>query len=250
MVLLLFFLFLSLSSCGIKSKPSPLPEPKFEVKRIGEFVYVLGNKLEVEGFKRANNFWYTKNPERFCFVVKRVNGKSKNVCVPKAPKEVPKVKVKNLKEKVLILTQEEGVYHLYNVIDDLPVPFQLQEFRNKVSLEKSYYKYRVAITKVLKKSIESYPLYIEVKPKPKPTPKPPYDGGYILIEDKLILYWFHEDFENLIGFNVYKNGKRLNNNPIKKSVYIDKVPDREVLYEIRAINSFGLESKSFKIVFP
>lgn len=96
--------------------------------------------------------------------------------------------------------------------------------------------------------MESFPLYVYISPKPKPVPVPPYDIGYFKVDGKLVIYWFHRDFENLKGFNIYKNGKRLNKNPIKRNIFIDKyIPGT---YEVRAVNKFGLESEGIKIYVP
>ena len=250
MRLFLLLLFLYLISCGIKSKPKPLPEPQFQVKRIGKFVYVIGENLEVPGFQKGNGFWFLQKGEAFCFEVKRIKGKSKKVCVAEAVKYRPKLKVQNLKESVKLISEEQGTFRVYRVINDMPIPIPIKEFQEEIFLEKDYSKYRVAVTKVLKGYVESEPFFVDVPPKPKPVPEPPYDVGYFKLDKKIVIYWFHNDFEDLEGFNIYKNGNKINTKPIKKSTFVDDYPDESTLYEIRAVNKFGIESRGVAISVP
>ncbi len=247
MNLFLFFLFLSLLSCGIKSKPKPLPEPKFQIKRIGEFVYVIGNNLEVPGFKKVDGFWFTQKEEAFCFDVKRIKGKSKRVCVPKAVKQYPQISVKELKGAVKLISKEEGIFRIYKIKNTFPVPFPIKEFNKETFIPKTYSKYRIAVTKTLKENVESAPIFIDIPPKPKPIPDPPYDVGYFILDGKVVIYWFHKKFEDLQGFNIYKNGKKINKKPLKVNTFVDTYPQQTTIYEIRAVNKFGLESKGVSI---
>ncbi|WP_461829118.1 rhamnogalacturonan endolyase family protein [Aquifex sp.] len=250
MRLFLLLLLLSLTSCGIKSEPKPLPEPEFRVKRVGEFVYVIGSDLEVPGFQKVNGFWVVHKKESFCFHVKRVKGKEKKVCVSEAVKIFPNIKVQEHKDVVRIIPQEGETFRLYRVKGDIPIPPPLKEFTYEISVNKTYSKYRVAVTKVLKENLESYPTYVEIPPKPKPVPEPPYDAGYFRLDKKIVIYWFHNDFENLKGFNVYKNGEKVNDEPLKKNTFVDNYPEESTVYEIRAVNRFGVESKGITISLP
>ena len=250
MWLLLFFLFLSLTSCGIKSKPKPLPEPQFQLKRIGEFVYIIGNDLEVPGFQKEEGFWFTRERKAFCFEVKRIEGKKKKVCVPEAPNQEPTVSVEELREAIKITSKDEGKFRIYKLKDGIPIPFPIGEFTKEALIEKNYSEYRVAVAKVLNENVESEPVFIKVSPKPKPVPQPPHEISYLRIDAKVVIYWFHEDIENLQGFNIYKNGKRVNKEPLKGNTFIDDYRDQTTEYEVRAVNEFGIESKGVKIYVP
>jgi len=246
----LFLFFLLILSCGIKAPPKPLPEPVFSVKRIGEFVYVLGNDIKVEGFKKFDGFWYKKEKKALCFKVKHTKGKTKKVCVREAFKEIPKLEVRELKEEVLIIPKEEGVYRVYKVLKDkILYPNPLKEFKKDVKIKKDYEPYYVGITKLISQNYESEPLIIKIPPKPKPAPKPPYAGGYTIKNEKLIIYWFHESYDKIVGFNIYKNGEKLNKKPLKRNYFFDHIPDKDTIYEITAVNRFGMESKPLKIFF-
>ena len=246
----LFFLFLLILSCGIKAPPKPQPEPQFSFRRIGSFVYVVGKDIEVEGFKNLNGFWYRREEKPFCFLVKHVKGKSKKVCVKESIKKPPKLKVKELKEAVLIIPREKGNYRVYRVVKNgLLYPIPLKEFSKSVEIKKEYEPYYVGITKVLSPIYESEAFIIKIPPKSKPIPKPPYSAGYTVVGSKLIIYWFHENYDELIGFNVYKNGKKLNKIPIKRNYLEDTLPKSKTLYEITAVNKFGVESKPVKVYF-
>ncbi len=247
MFLLFSFLFLSLISCGVKTEPKPLPEPEFQVKRIGEFIYVIGNNLEISGFKKGDGFWFTRKKDAFCFYVKKVKGKGKKACVVEAIEYFPNIRTKELKESIKIFSEEEGTFRVYRVNRTIPLPFPVKEFTHETTVKKTYSKYRVAVTKVLRENVESYPIYIEIPPKPKPVPEPPYDVGYFRLNKKIVIYWFHNDFENLEGFNVYKNGEKVNKVPIKKNTFVDNYPEESTVYEIKAVNKFGLESKGILI---
>ena len=244
---LLLLLFLSLTSCGIKSKPKPLPEPQFQLKRIGKFVYVIGENLEVPGFQKGKGFWFIQKGEGFCFEVKRIKGKSKKVCVAEAVKYRPELEVQNLKESVKLIPEEQGTFRVYRVLNDMPIPIPIKEFQGEIFLEKDYLKYRVAVTKVLKGYVESEPVFVDIPPKSKPVPEPPYDVGYFQIDGNLVIFWFHKNFEDLIGFNIYRNGKKINKEPLKKNTFVDDYPEKSTVYEIRAINKFGIESRGILV---
>ncbi|AAC07436.1 hypothetical protein [Aquifex aeolicus] len=246
----LFLFFLLILSCGIKAPPKPLPEPQFSVKRIGEVVYVSGQNIEVKNFKKLNEFWYKKEKSSFCFEVKHVKGKSKKVCVKESSGKPPELEIKELKEKVLLIPRESGTFRIYRVVKDKVLyPIPLKEFSKETEVQKDYEPYYIGVTKVLSQDYESEPLIIKISPKPKPVPKPPYSAGYTVKGKKLIIYWFHENYEELIGFNVYKNGKKLNETPLKRNYFEDELPKKETLYEITAVNRFGIESKPVKVFF-
>jgi len=246
------FFFLFLLSCGIKAPPKPLPEPQFEIKRIGSYVYVIGEAIEVKGFEKNGNFWYKKNKNSFCFNIKHIKGKSKKVCVPEANLEKPQVAVKELKESIVIIPVEKGIFRVYRIIkDDLVNPTALKEFQKEIKIPREYKKFYIGITKVLGKGYESSPKVVKISPKPYPAPDPPYSGGYIPSIGKIVIYWFHRDYENLSGFNIYKNGVKLNKKPLKTATFIDKFPREKTVYKITAVNSFGVESKPLEItVYP
>ncbi|WP_461831574.1 hypothetical protein [Aquifex sp.] len=242
MFLFLFFLSFILS-CGIKGSPKPLPEPEFTLKRIGDYVYVIGKDIYVEGFQKYKSFWYKKEKKAFCFYVKRINGKEKKVCAPQAILTKPQISYKYDKEYLLIKAKEESAYNIYPYEKGILIPFPLKTFREVAKLERKYADYEVGITRVLSSRVESYPLKIKVKRKPYPAPEPPYSAGYVISEGKLILYWFHKDIEDLKGFYIYKNGKKVNKKPVKRNVYIDNAPEVRTVYGITAVNAFGIESK-------
>ncbi|GAB6066525.1 hypothetical protein JCM9492_16200 [Aquifex pyrophilus] len=229
-------------SCGIKSSPKPLPEPIFTLKRIGDYVYVIGEDIEVKGFKKHKNFWYKKEERAFCFYVKHVKGKEKKACVPEAGRIKPRISYEEKEEKVIIRAEEKGIYNVYPYEGNLLIPFPLKTFEDSAELQKKYGDYEVGITKVIN-DVESQPVRLKIKRKPYPVPEPPYSAGYVISDGELILYWFHRDFENLKGFYVYKNGKKLNKEPIKRNVYVDRMPEERTIYKITAVNNFGVESE-------
>lgn len=244
-----FFLFLLfLLSCGIKAPPKPLPEPQFQVKRIGSYVYVIGEAIEVKGFEKSGNFWYKKNKNSFCFNVRHIKGKSKKVCVSEANFEKPKVLIKEFQRNIVIIPVEKGIFRVYRIIkDDLVNPTALKEFQKEIKIPKEYKEFYIGITKVVGRGYESSPKVVKILPKPYPVPESPYSGGYILSKGKIVIYWFHKDYENLKGFNIYKNGIKLNKNPTKKTTFTDRIPNEKTIYKITAVNSFGMESKPLEI---
>jgi len=245
-LLLLLFLFLS---CGVKGDPKPPPEPQFSVKRVGPFVFVIGEDLLVPGFNRGKGFWYKKEPRPLCFTVKHAYGRSKTACVEGEPPLKPRITLKEEGDKLLLRGEEGVLYRVYPLSGELPLPFPLKEFKGKGYLEKKYKPYKVALSQVVKENLEAGPLYLEVPPKPLPVPPPPEEFGYLEEGDKLYLYWFHPEPEKLAGFNLYEDGKKLNSSPVRGFTYSLKKPSKKTLFEVRAVNAFGVESKGAILLY-
>jgi len=209
---------------------------------MGEYVFVIGKNLEVEGFKKGRDYWYTTKREAFCFQVKRVEGKTKKACVEEAPILLPEVSVKE-EEEFLVLAGEEGkLYRVYPYSGDHPEPFALQEFKGRGKLKKRYAPYSVALTEVLN-GTESSPLVLFVPPKKPPSPPPPEGLSYLLHDGKIVFYWFHPEPERIVGFRLYLNGKPLNEKPLFVFTYELPLTSGRLTFGVSAVNSFGVESK-------
>lgn len=65
--------------------------------------------------------------------------------------------------------------------------------------------------------------------------------------EKVTLNWFDQ---KAFGYNVYRNGEKLNGNPIRENQFVDTtgVPDVIYAYQVTAVNSNGFESPKSQIV--
>ncbi len=242
-------LFLLLLSCGIKGSPKPPPEPVYQVKRIGDKVCVIGKDIVVEGFKKVNGYYLKKEDSEFCFKVKRIKGREKTSCVKKALKFKPSIEIIEKEDYILLKGNENEIYRVYRISKGIITFPHIKEFKGKGKIERKYEPYKIAITQVFSENYESEPLIIEVKPKPKPVPKPP-EVSYLIYENKVYIFIFHENYEKILGFYIYKNGKRIFEKPIKRNYFVDELPKKKTIYEISAVNNFGIESKKVKIIVP
>jgi len=219
---------------------------------MGRHVYVIGKDITVPRFKNYGTFWYKNESKAFCFLVKHVKGKSKKVCVREAPAKKPKITHKITEDYLVLKAPRESVYRVYPLIPEgIPSPFPLLTFKKEAKLRRRYEPYTVGIAEELNPPYETEPLLLEVPKKPYPVPEPPSHGGYIIYKNKLILYWFHEKPEDLLGFHIYKNKERITEKPVKQTTYTEENPSLPALYEIKAVNKFMKESKPLPInVYP
>jgi len=242
-------LLLFLLSCGVKGDPKPPPEPSFTFRRIGSLVVVYGKELEVPGFQKLNGYWVKESPSPLCFTVRHPWGRKKTVCVDAAPKARPELKVKELPDALLLIGKDGVLYRVYPVKNGRLVPKELFSFKGTGRLEKRYKPYRVAVTQVISDHLETAPRLLEVPAKPPPVPPPPRGLGYLEKDGRLYLYWFHEKPEQLVGFNLYADGRKLNSSPVRGFTYSLKKPKKRTVFEVRAVNAFLVESPPARLTY-
>jgi hypothetical protein len=249
--LLLFLGFIALifmfsGGCGIKKPPKPPPYPEFQVKRIGDLVYVItaDENVVVEGFEKGRGFWFTRREEKFCFKVSHRRGKTVLRCVGASPRGRPRVQVDLREDRVLIRAKGFGLYRIYPVGETL-IPVQVAEFRDTLILKRERRTRRFGITGVLRNA-ETEPVLVEVPPLEPPAPEPPEDLSYTVRGNRIILFW--RGGEGL-RYLVYRNGSLVTREPIRANVFVDRLPTSETVYEVVAINRFGKRSEPAVILY-
>ncbi len=244
------FIFLNLTlflSCGVKSDVKPLPEPEYEVLRIGEMVYLIPKNREVmpEGFRKEDGFFLRRERKKFCFEVKHVEGKSELACVGRAVEEKPSVELRLTREEAVLLFKDPGRYRIYPFRGEL-IPRRISEVKgDRAVLKRGYKPYKVAVTKVINGS-ESPPVIVEIAPREPPKPSRPEGLKLVVRGGKLYLYWWSEED---VRFLVYKNGELVTPEPTVQNVFVDDLPREKTTYEIRAVNEFGVKSEPVRIIY-
>lgn len=250
--LLSFLLFttvpLFFTGCGIKKPPSPLPEPRYSVKRIGDVTYVLPRKegVSAQGFIKKGNYLMRIDGRSFCFRVRHKLGKKRKECVPPAGGEPPEVITEVSEDSVILHLDGYGAYRIYPLDDEgFVVPKPIMEVKDKrASIERKFSDYRVAITGVINGS-ESFPRIIEVIAREPPVPEPPTDPRIVSKKGRIYIYWWHGDED--VSFEVLMDGSLLTPTPIRENVFSLPDPGREVTFEIRAVNKYGRKSEPVKV---
>ena len=242
MVLVFFFS----EGCGIKKPPKPPPRPEFQVRRIGDLVYVIptdGNVV-VEGFERAKGFWVLRREERFCFKVSHVKGKSVLQCVEEAPKGRPEAKVEVLRDRVVVRLKGFRSYRVYPVKDDL-IPVPVMESNGEVVLRRSHVARRFGITGVVD-GVETEPLFVEVPPVETERPEKPKDLKYTVKGNRIVIFWRGEEG---MRYLVYRNDTLLTEEPILVNVFVDRLPEPGTVYRVISVNDEGVRSEPAQIVY-
>ncbi|WP_457601163.1 hypothetical protein [Hydrogenivirga sp.] len=237
-----------LLSCGIKTDVEPLPKPDYSLKRVGEFVYVIPKDAKVipEGFQRRGKFFIKRNRDRFCFKVRHLEGREELACVKEAQEFKPSLRTELSESELTVLFDTPGLYRVYPYKDSL-IPLPLKEVKDKkVSLERLYKPYRVAITRVVG-SVETSPRILEVPPRKPPPPPKPESLRLAVKGGKVYLYWWSE--EEGLRFLVYRDGKLLTEEPVFQNVFVDTLPEGKALYEVRAVNKFGAVSEPARVIY-
>lgn len=239
--LIIFKLF----SCGIKRDPKPPPLPDFELYRIGSYLYLVPLKGEilVEGFQRKDFYFVREEPGRLCFTVRRKGGREVLRCVEEAVRETPRVEIRIEPERVLILPREEGRFRLYPYREEL-IPKPVAEFGEKAELRREFRERIYALTRVIG-PVESAPLLVRVPPREPPAPPKPEHLRITVRDSKLYLYWWVEG--EVEGFLVFRNEQLLTEEPIRSNVFVDDLPEGEVVYRVISINRFGKKSQPAEI---
>jgi len=232
---------LAVLSCGVKKDPEPLPLPRFDLYRIGSYVYLVPREGEIvaEGFEKRDSYLVRREEGSFCFRVKRRGGRELMRCVAEAVLSVPEVEVRVEPEGVRLLTPRGRRFRLYPY-RDRPIPPPMREFSGELLLGREPEERVYALTEVLG-SVESAPLTVRVPPAEPPEPPPPRDVRYTVRGERLYLYWWAE--EGAEGFLIYRDGRLLTERPIRSHVFVDDLPEGEVVYEIVSVNRFGKKSK-------
>lgn len=245
-----FLIFLISFGCGIKKDPVPLPKPDFEIKRIGEKVYLIPGKdvVKAEGFLRKGRYFFRIDSKAFCFKVYHRLGRSVRACVDEALRDSPEI-TQEITEEGLKLNLSGFVrYRIYSVASGGElIPERSKEVRKQsVFLPRRFKDYEIAVTGVLG-SVESDPVYIRIPSREPPTPIPPEDVRIIKKEGKVVLYWSHPEDEVL--FEVYRNGALLTPSPIRVMVFSEDDPGKPTVYEIVAVNRFGKKSLPARVFY-
>lgn len=248
MLYLLLPFFILLSSCGMKTKPEPLPKPMLEVKRVGSMVYVrpLQGEIDIKDFERWDGWFEKKQEKAFCFEVKRLGGKSAKVCVREALNRKPTAAFLGMEDRVLIKPEGFSDYKLYSIKNGKMDPSSGKAIKGDHSIERDYFKRCYALTGV-EQSIESEPLIFCVDPKKPPEVKDVSRLEYQVVDKKVYIFWSYETDELFEEFTVYKNGKLIGST--KTNMYEDKLPEEKTLYTVRVKNRLGFESKGVNILY-
>ena len=232
---------LELFSCGIKRDPKPPPLPDFDLYRIGSYIYLVPRSGEItpEGFRRKDFYFVREESGRVCFTVRQRGGKEVLRCVGEAVKLKPGVEVRIEPERVLILGRQGGRFRLYPYRGEL-IPKPVAEFGERTELKRDFRERVYALTEVIG-SVESEPLLIRVPPLEPPAPPKPEHLRITVRDGKLYLYWWVEG--EVEGFLVFRNGQLLTGEPIRSNVFIDDLPEGEVVYRVISVNRFGKRSQ-------
>ncbi|MDQ7038468.1 MAG: hypothetical protein Q9N26_04640 [Aquificota bacterium] len=235
-----------LESCGVKKPPKPPPYPEFQVKRIGDLVYVIpkGREVVVKGFVKGEGFWYRKEEGRFCFKVSHRRGRSVLSCVEGKVTGKPEVEVRVLEDRVVIRARGFEGYRVYPVMDEL-IPIEVARFRNETTLRREHTLRRYGITGVVR-GAETEPVIVEVPPLEPPVPDPPEDLSYTVRGNRIVIFW---RWEEGVSYLVYRGDKLLTEKPIKTNVFVDDLPPRVTVYRVVAVNRFGKRSRPAVIVY-
>ncbi len=247
--LILVFMFLSLmfsGGCGIKKPPKPPPYPEFQVKRIGDLVYVITSDREVvvEGFVKGEGFWYRREAGKFCFKVSHRRGRSVLSCVEGKVSGMPEVEMRVLDDRVVITARGFKSYRVYPVKEML-IPKEVGGFENKIVLKRGYKMKRYGITGVVR-GAETEPVIVEVPPLEPPVPEPPRDLSYTVRGKRIFIFWKGEEE---VSYLVYRGDKLLTPRPIRANIFVDEIPPPGTIYRVVAVNRFGKRSKPAVIVY-
>lgn len=246
-----FLLILTISyGCGIKKEPVPIPKPSYEIKRIGEKVYLIPDKdvVKAEGFVKKGKYFIRIDSKAFCFRVYHRLGRSQRSCVDEAFRDLPRI-VREISEDELALKLFGfDHYRIYRVSEEGQlIPDSFMEIKKQTTfLNRRFSDYVVAVTGV-RGSVESDPVFIKVPSKEPPTPVPPQEVKTVLKGQKIVLYWTHTDED--VVFEVYRNGVLLTPRPIRVTVFSERAPDKPAVYEIVAVNRFGKKSLPARIFY-
>ncbi len=233
-------------SCGIKKSPKPPLKPKFDVKRIGAYVYVIPKEdnITVKGFKKHGNYYLKMVSGKDCFKVKSPGKSDARVCVEEALTLTPEVEIKRRGEHVELALRGFRRWNLYELKEDNLILESEREVRRKtLRLERDYVKRCYAITGVMGKR-ESPPYNFCVSPKPIPRPEPPKNLELVVSQDKLILVW---SLKESLEYVVYKNGREVYRT--RGNSFVGELPEGTTTYEVIAINPLGGRSEPAKVVY-
>ncbi len=246
--ILTFLVLILILDCGIKSDPQPPPKPEVRIKRIGSYVFVIPkfDNIAVKNFKRKNGIFFKKKEERFCFEVKRTGGKSRLFCVKEALKYKPKVKIRIEDEEIKVYGEKGKIYRVYIFEKDFLNPMEIAEFKGNYTFKRSFKEKTLAITEVYDER-ESDFIKVYIPPVEPPGPEAPEGASIVIRKGRIYIFWGSS--EGATGYNIYRDGKKLNKEPVKATYFIDSVPEKETVYEIRAVNEFGVESEPARVLY-
>ncbi|MEZ0361813.1 MAG: hypothetical protein ABWK04_07995 [Hydrogenobacter sp.] len=239
---------LILSSCGIKANPEPLPEPLVEIRRLGDNVYVrsLQGNIQVEGFEKLDGWFMKEDKEAFCFIVRRIGGKSGKFCVGKSIQKKPAVILKENDSNLLIEASGFPSYRLYPLSDGKLDILNGAEFRGIYRISRDYFRRCYAITGVLD-AVESEPYNFCVEAKKVPPIKDVERLEYQTISDKIYLIWSYTPDDLFKEFVIYKDGKEVGST--QSYMYEDTLPEGKTTYTVKVRNKLGFESSGRSITY-
>ncbi|MCS7263100.1 MAG: hypothetical protein N3C13_02020 [Aquificaceae bacterium] len=235
-------LVLLLAGCGIKANPEVLRAPEVEVRRIGDRVFLrsLSGEVKVQGFERVGSYWVKENPEAFCFLV--VGERSKRLCVERALREVPSVKVLEEEAKTVFLPSGFELFHLYPLKDELPLLEGRRVIKEEFSLHRGYREQCYLLTGV-RGSVESPPIKVCASAKEPPPVEEVSDLQIREGRDKLYLLWFYSrDYKEFV---VYKNGKEVGRTT-GFSFEVPK-PEQKTTFSVKVVHPLGFESSGVSV---
>jgi hypothetical protein len=213
-------------------------------------------KLTIKWYQFGNEFLIIKNgksrwikPCKNCIILK--NQGSKKLCLKPVPDIKPHIKVIEInskevklevlslfKEILLFVWKEKEKPDLKNARLISPGIAVLKDLK----LGETYFiagtvKYGKNLFGPLSKAIK-------LKYEDRVPPEPPEGGGYFIEGDKVVLIWNKSKSSDVVEYVVERDGKRFK---VKKNTFSEKLPGKEVVYRVRAVDRGGNESKPFEI---
>ncbi len=229
-------------------------------KPINFKIYKDNKLFDKKIFNNQNYYWFFDNvsEKESCYTVvveieKNKSG-SKVVCFKGKKVETPKPKglnVEIVEEGLKISLDEDNPVYLYKVDKEdafIPIPYKkltTKDYIDKdVQLDKTYcYYYTIMIDDIeSEKSKTVCKTFKDLFP-----PLPPENGKLIVEDNKAIIIFDESKSHDVIGYIFFKNGKKINDIPIKTYYFEDKDYKPGDTYQIIAVDVGGNLSKPLEI---